>query len=100
MSEREDRNLEWLMIRKSAALGDLIDAEEVAMRCGVKREYVHKWTKRGIVYEIEVPAPIFIPYRRKPLWLRREMEPFIKKFNARSNVTLSKRKRRFDERGI
>lgn len=91
--EESNRNLEWLMIRKSATLGDLIDAEEVAIRCGVKRQYVHKWANKGIVYEIEVPEPIFKPKQGKPLWLRREMEPFIKKFNARSNVKASKRRR-------
>lgn len=77
-----DRVSEWLMIRKTGSLNDLVEQSDFARMAGVTVSTVKFWRSAGGAYGLDVPVPVFIPEKGKPLWLRSEVEEFTRKYKA------------------
>jgi hypothetical protein len=88
-SRRKDpfkRYAEWLMIRRTGRLGDLVDEQTFMRMAGCKVETFRKWALNGGVFGIEFPEPIIIPEGQKCLWFRPEVEGFVRKYKAKKNI--------------
>lgn len=83
MSRRHPRYAEWVMLRRTGTLNDIIDEKAFAGLCGVTVACLRQWRQRKWVHHIEVPEPIFRPDGHKPIWMRLEAEDFARKVKAK-----------------
>ena len=89
--ERIDaRQAEWEIARQTGTLGDIIEAQEIIARLGIKATTLRWWRSRQTPYGLDFPTPIYRPENQKPIWLRSEFEEFERKLKAAKAV---KRKR-------
>jgi len=87
----ETRNAEWLLVRRTAALGDLVDEPTFMEMCGITSiATLRSWGRRRGVYGIDFPVPIFRPDGRRPIWLKSEAQKFAREYKAKK-ATRSKK---------
>lgn len=80
----ETRNAEWLMVRKTAALGDLVDEAGFMEMCGCTSITTFRnWVRLRGVHGIEFPVPIFRPDGNKAIWLKSEADRFAREYKAK-----------------
>lgn len=80
----EKRTAEWLLFRKTAALGDLVDEATFMKMCGTEAKGTfRKWSRLRGVYGIEFPVPVFRPDGQKGVWIREEAEKFARAYKAK-----------------
>lgn len=80
----ETRNAEWLLVRKTAALGDLVDEAAFMELCGTESiGQFRQWARLRGVHGVEFPVPIFRPDGHKPVWLKSEAEKFAREYKAK-----------------
>lgn len=70
------------MIRQTSTLADLVDEVEFAQMCGCAVQLTRDWRNKGGVHGLKVPTPLFRPENRKPLWLRSEIELFVRQYKG------------------
>lgn len=83
MAIRRNRNAEWLIFRRTALLGDLVDEDGFVAMLRTSRKDFRNRRASGNTYGVEVPEPIYRTEGLKPMWIRREAEDFALKFNAK-----------------
>ena len=77
-----ERRAEWLLVRETALLGDVVDEAGFVAMLKVERKTFRTQRSKGEWYGIEIPKPIYRPDGTKAIWLKSEAETFAKKFNA------------------
>lgn len=95
----DDRIAEWLMVRQTGTLADLIDEVEFAELCGVAVQRTRDWRNKGHVYGLTVPTPLFRPESRKPLWLRAEIDLFVRQYKGAKAIKRGWQGRPLNEKG-
>jgi hypothetical protein len=80
---RHPRYAEWLMIRQTGTLSDLVDEAMFADLCGVTVGSIRQWRQRKWVYGIDVPEPVFRPDGHKPVWMKSEVLDFARAYKAK-----------------
>jgi hypothetical protein len=86
----DDRIGDWLIARGTLSLGDIITADEIVQRLGIKPMTLRWWRSRGGPYGLDFPDPVYRPESTRGIWLRAEVEEFERKYKAAKAV---KRKR-------
>lgn len=87
----ETRNAEWLLVRKTAALGDLVDETMFMEMCGcTSLTMFRNWSRLRGVHGVAFPVPIFRPDGMKPIWLKSEATKFAREYKAKK-ATRSKK---------
>ena len=82
--KHENRNAEWLLVRRTAALGDLVDEPAFMEMCGVTSvNTFRQWKRLRGVHGIEFPVPIFRPEGTKSIWLKSEAQKFAREYKAK-----------------
>ena len=77
-----ERIPEWLLVRKTGSLGDLVEQVDFAKMAGVTVSTVKFWRSSGGAYGLDTPTPVFVPEVGKPVWLRSEVEEFVRRYKA------------------
>jgi len=80
--EYNGRIAEWLLVRETLLLSDLVDENEFAQMCGVSIKALRQWRYRESVRGEVVPEPIFRPEGKMPLWLATEAKMFARKMKG------------------
>lgn len=85
-----ERRAEWLLVRETATLGDVVDEAAFVVMLKVNRKTFRTQRSIGHWYGIEIPKPIYRPEGTKPIWLKVEAENFARLFYAK-RLTREKR---------
>lgn len=82
-----DRIAEWLMIRRTGTLNDIVDEAAFMKLCGVdSKESFRLWNRRRTVHGIEFPCPVFRADSHKGVWLKSEAEEFARLYRAKKAI--------------
>lgn len=87
------------MVRQTSTLADLVDEVEFAQMSGVSVLRTREWRNRGAVYGLTVPTPLFRPENRKPLWLRVEIEAFVRQYKGAKAIKRGWQGKPLNEKG-
>lgn len=74
------------MLRRTGTLNDIMDEAAFAHLCNVTTDTIRQWKKRGGVYGIEFPEPIYRPDGHKAVWMRSEIEAFARAYKAKKST--------------
>lgn len=80
--KRQARIAEWLLVRQTATLGDVVDEATFVAMCDVKLRTFRDWHWRGTAHGELFPPPIYRPDGLKPIWLKAEAEKFARHVRA------------------
>jgi hypothetical protein len=78
----EHRGAEWLLYRKTLALGDIIDEYESAKMLGITVHTFRDAKYKGHIFGLDFPEPIFSS-QNKSIWLMSEMQDLARKHRAK-----------------
>ena len=81
-----ERRAEWSLVRKTAALGDVVDEATFIAMLGVTKRAFRQYSSDGAAFGVPFPTPIARPEGSKPIWLRDEAEKFQRTFYGARNA--------------